>query len=960
MRTPDRSPSKSGLSRRIVVLLITVIAVLFVAEDRDVLAFFPTNLKTLYGFLGRSHEQITTDAVTAFDQSTFGATTLTSSMKQAIQDIIDANALVDKDQFHSSRHFDGESFPEGQALVTGEFATIKTDLANNDTAGARFTLGQALHSIQDFYSHSNWVETMGGSPNPSLGVPGIIIGRLSQGTATCFAFTGLLITPSPGLTSGYYGAEDRPKPSDGLPLFPSGQGKCSHGGPFDTTTVLVGINKDSRDPDLSPNGAYHDVAADAATQATLQFLNQIKNDPAVTNKQLRLLFGVGGTLTISIDTTGSMGDIIAAVKQQAIEIVDSRIGTPDEPSKYVLAPFNDPTTGPITVTDDPDVFKVAISALSASGGGDCPELSMTGMLQGLAASDDGGDLFMFTDASSKDASLASNVSALATSKNIQIFPMVFGSCSPLDPAYIKVASDSGGQLFFLQRSEAGTVTQLAKLVVRPNSVNLASFADTLTGTPKTYSVPVNAGITTLTISISGTPTATVVRSDGSTAKAGDPGTTIINLSTGVIFAFANPASGIWNVTVNGSGSTSVIASGQSDVQFGLFRFVSPGGRPGHEGYYPIEGFPVAGQTATVEAKVDGVSTAPQFQLRTQAGTILQSFTLTSVPGTSNEFSGTLTVPNVPFVVSAGGTDSSGTVFQRILPATVRPQTVQVLAPAIQSLPAGQTITYVLQINNLGPNDTFQVNASDDKGYVAGVTPASLSVATGATSNVTITLKAPNSVAGITSDTLTVTVTSPTTGASNFAILTSPVTAVVLLTITSTAVAAGIVGTSYSDGLTAIGGSTPYFWTTTFGRLPIGLTLNSASGQITGIPTNPVVGFVTFQVTDSSLPAQTATVSLTFTILSNTLTITTTSLANGQVGVAYSQALTTIGGTKPLTWELTGGSALPPGLTLNTSTGVISGTPTAPVTNYRLLLRVTDSTTPTPQTAATSFALTITP
>src|ERR1035441_2197104 len=109
-----------------------------------------------------------------------------------------------------------------------------------------------------------------------------------------------------------------------------------------------------------------------------------------------------------------MGDIIAAVKQQAIEIVDSRIGTPDEPSKYVLAPFNDPTTGPITVTDDPDVFKVAISALSASGGGDCPELSMTGMLQGLAASDDGGDLFMFTDASSKDASLASNVSALAT------------------------------------------------------------------------------------------------------------------------------------------------------------------------------------------------------------------------------------------------------------------------------------------------------------------------------------------------------------------------------------------------------------------------------------------------------------------------------------------------------------------------------------------------------------------
>src|SRR3989442_15009411 len=108
-------------------------------------------------------------------------------MNQAIQDIVDANARVDTDQFHSSRHFDGESFPEGQALITGELATIKTDLANNDTAGARFTLGQALHTIQDFYSHSNWVENNGASANPSLGVPNIIIGRLSQGTATCLA-----------------------------------------------------------------------------------------------------------------------------------------------------------------------------------------------------------------------------------------------------------------------------------------------------------------------------------------------------------------------------------------------------------------------------------------------------------------------------------------------------------------------------------------------------------------------------------------------------------------------------------------------------------------------------------------------------------------------------------------------------------------------------------------------------
>jgi hypothetical protein len=58
-----------------------------------------------------------------------------------------------------------------------------------------------------------------------------------------------------------------------------------------------------------------------------------------------------------------------------------------------------------------------------------------------------------------------------------------------------------------------------------------------------------------------------------------------------------------------------------------------------------------------------------------------------------------------------------------------------------------------------------------------------------------------------------------------------------------------------------------------------------------------------------------------------LSVTTTSLANGTVGTAYSQALAATGGTTPYTWSVLSG-ALPAGLTLNASTGAISGTPTA--------------------------------
>jgi parallel beta-helix repeat protein len=62
---------------------------------------------------------------------------------------------------------------------------------------------------------------------------------------------------------------------------------------------------------------------------------------------------------------------------------------------------------------------------------------------------------------------------------------------------------------------------------------------------------------------------------------------------------------------------------------------------------------------------------------------------------------------------------------------------------------------------------------------------------------------------------------------------------------------------------------------------------------------------------------------------NVQAITTTSpLATGTSGVAYSQTLAGSGGMLPYTWSISSGS-LPTGLTLTESTGVIAGTPTVP-------------------------------
>ena len=88
-----------------------------------------------------------------------------------------------------------------------------------------------------------------------------------------------------------------------------------------------------------------------------------------------------------------------------------------------------------------------------------------------------------------------------------------------------------------------------------------------------------------------------------------------------------------------------------------------------------------------------------------------------------------------------------------------------------------------------------------------------------------------------------------------------------------------------------------------------------------------------------------------------LAITTTSLPNGVVGSAYpTAALAASGGTTPYSWQVTVGS-LPAGLTLNPSTGAITGTPTGPGGSSSFTVTVTDSGVPD-QTQSANLSITV--
>ena len=164
--------------------------------------------------------------------------------------------------------------------------------------------------------------------------------------------------------------------------------------------------------------------------------------------------------------------------------------------------------------------------------------------------------------------------------------------------------------------------------------------------------------------------------------------------------------------------------------------------------------------------------------------------------------------------------------------------------------------------------------------------------------------------------------------------------------------------AYSATLAASGGVSPYTWSLTSGTLPAGLALNASTGAITGTPSAAVTSTpLAFKVTDSSSPALTQTANLTLTISPASLVISTSSLPNGQTGAAYSATLAATGGVSPYTWSLTSGT-LPAGLTLNASTGAITGTPSAAVASTPLTFKVTDSSSPA-LTQTANLTLTIT-
>ena len=302
-----------------------------------------------------------------------------------------------------------------------------------------------------------------------------------------------------------------------------------------------------------------------------------------------------------------------------------------------------------------------------------------------------------------------------------------------------------------------------------------------------------------------------------------------------------------------------------------------------------------------------VASAASHGTATASGTAI---TYTPTSGYSGSDSFTYTATNT------GGTSSAATVS-----ITIKPQvpTVAAVSATVASNSTNNAITL-----SFGGGTAASVAIS-----------SAASHGTAAASGTSITYTPTTNYAG--SDSFAYTATNAG-GTSSAATVSITVTAPTLV-LSPSSLPAGTVAGAYSQVLSATNGTAPYSYAVTSGSLPAGLTL-STGGTLAGTPTAGGSFPVTIKATDAA--SFSVSKAYTLTVGVATVTLTPATLPVPQVNVAYSQTLGASGGTAPYQFTVASGT-LPPGLSLNATTGVLSGRPTT-AGSFSATIQATDSST----------------
>ncbi|XP_030643687.1 von Willebrand factor A domain-containing protein 7-like [Chanos chanos] len=717
------------------------------------------------------------------------------AFRSAIDEITHGNTNVDPQHASMEYHFDDESFLQGQNLITAGVTSVKASLRQGNFQVARQHLGEVLHTLQDFYSHSNWIELGNIEPYSNLIRPGSLIDNIAdKNTPTCKSCIGndcqnnILdsIISQKKLTSGYYSSSGSSKPN----------GKCSHGGASDRTSRVEpagGISKDYVD---SSHGFLHHQAAAVATTATIELLEDIMGAAGDINF-LRLM-GISQSTSILcfvIDTTGSMEDEIEQIRNVTSSIIDQRIGTANEPSLYILVPFNDPEFGPMQRTTDPDEIKQKIKSVTeeVEGGGDPPEMCLSALQLALTGAPPETDIFVLTDAEAKDTELKGTVLALIESTKSKVNFLLTNAlisrrrrrssggekghhANPLNQLYRELAEASGGLAIEVTKK---TLPQATSIIVDASNSARVTLLHAVRnpGRPDDFSFLTDSSVRNLKIYMTGySLTFTITSPSGKSQSNG-----VSNGDLGVINKVGNfytvtlnghNQTGLWKICMNSTQPYTVKVTGQSEIDF-LFYFVELFKEP-HPGYAVLDSRPPINSNVNLLVSVTGGDS-----VRVTEVALVDASDSGAVNGTledlgSGDYLVTMSkVPAGQFVVSVKGernfTKSLPDRFQRQSTTQIRASSVFIATQVNGTWEPGTAVSVAFTVSTGGSVGSLTIRARNNRGFDTTFPQSLITDSEGRAKGI-ITLTAPSDTPTGTDVTLTIEADAPGDSDTNYAVL----------------------------------------------------------------------------------------------------------------------------------------------------------------------------------------------
>ena len=345
----------------------------------------------------------------------------------ARREIAAANIMTDvRYLFVPYAHFDDEQFEEGSKFVMLQLRAAQTSLKHEEWSQARLAIGTLLHSLQDFYSHTNWIELGMGQPNQDLATGrslGSMMNKTTRACRSCSKMDKKCIANNlilhQELTSGYFSFVS---PSAKPP------GKCSHGGMWDYSldddAVGGGINKDSSKAD---HGHLHIQAASVAYLASVKVLNELWASTNDDGFEKMLGLSNSFSLVFAIDISHRLDSFLHTIQIVMNSLEQSIEHMPIKPSNFIISPFNSSHWGPIRRVTKFNTFMGLIEKLNESDLQYSSEYYYQPLNAALRLCESNSFVFLLTDAPSHPMYSYGRTRVLAHFKEIRIDVLLLNS-----------------------------------------------------------------------------------------------------------------------------------------------------------------------------------------------------------------------------------------------------------------------------------------------------------------------------------------------------------------------------------------------------------------------------------------------------------------------------------------------------------------------------------------------------